>query len=121
MTPEQLSSLQVAANALPMLMWFTVIIGFLASLTVGLGMAMSLFYLHAMMSSLSKFNQNQDRALEGFEKLNESTKAQLLGQARLSEAWHRARKEQVEEEDQPGNSERTFPTYTQDWKTRNSA
>lgn len=119
MTPEQFSSLQVAANALPTLMWFTVIIGFLASLTVGLGMAMSLFYLHAMMSSLTKFNTNQDRALAGFEKLNESTKAQLLTQARSAEVWHRTRKEQIEEEEQP--AERKFPTFKQDWRAGNSS
>ena len=120
MTPEQLSSLQVASNALPTLMWFTIIIGFLASLTVGLGMAMSLFYLHAMMSSLTKFNANQDRALAGFEQLNEATKAQLLTQTRMSEVWHRKRKEQIEEQEQPDKSERIFPSYSQDWKNRNS-
>lgn len=107
----------LAGYILPYLLWFAIAIGFLAALTVGLGLAMSLVYLQAMTSTLKKFNANMDEAHANFAKLNASTQQQLIAQTRAAEIWRRTRKEQLDEQETEHANGKT-PSFTQDWRAR---
>lgn len=114
MTPELL-----AANVLPYVVWFAIVIGFLAAVTVGLAFGLALIFLQSMMSSQKKFNANMDETHAAFAKLHAATEAKLLSQVRMSEAWHRTRQEDLKEEDAEarGNSQ-SYPKFTQDWRAK---
>lgn len=99
---------------LPYFVWFAVLIGFLAAVTVGVGMGLILITLQSVMNGMKKFNTNLDFTQDAFEKLQKSMQQQLLSQVRVSEAWHRQRKEQLEEEEEQGGKKEP-PPWRKDW------
>jgi choline-glycine betaine transporter len=104
-------------TALPYLLALTIVIGFLAALTVGIGLGLSFIFLQSMMSSLKKFHINMDQAQEAFEKLHVSTQEQVQNQLRMSEVYKRRRKEQLaEHEAEAERKAPAYPSFTQDWR-----
>ena len=108
------------AGVLPYLIGFSLLIGFLATVMVGLGLAMSLIYLQAMTSTLKKFNLQMDQAQAAFAQQIVTVEKQNQERARMSEAWTRQRKEQFEDVDtaKTGAGAPFNRSYTQDWRAQ---